>query len=141
MWGNRKYKFLAASPIFNSLLEGERNMRLIKYLASIVAVAVVLSLGAFAKDQNSGKFDLTQTARVGSTTLQPGHYKAEWTGPSNALQISIIQNGKTVATTKGHLKELPTKAENNAVTIKTNTNRVEEIDFNNRTEALILPGM
>lgn len=119
-------------------------MRLIKYLASIVAVAVVLSLGAFAKDQNSGKFDLAQTARVGSTTLQPGHYKAEWTGPNNALHISILQDGKTVATTQGKLKELPTKAEADAVTLRTESDRtkkVEEIDFNNRTEALILPGV
>jgi len=122
-------------------------MRLIQYLASVVAVALLLSLGAFAreaKDHDSGKFELYQSARVGSTTLQPGHYKAEWTGPNNALQISIIRNGKTVVTTQGRLKELPTKAENTAVTIKNarnNTQRVEEIDFNNRTDALVLSGV
>lgn len=119
-------------------------MRFIKYFASVVAVALVLSLGAFAKDHDSGKFELYQTAQVGSTMLQPGHYKAEWTGPNDALQISIIQNGKTVATIHGQLKELPTKAENTAVTVKTasnNTQRVEEIDFNNRTDALLLSGM
>jgi len=121
-------------------------MRLIKYFASVVAVALLLSLGAFAKDKDkdSGKFELYQSARVGSTTLQPGHYKAEWTGPNNALQISIIKNGKTVVTTHGQLKELPTKAENTAVTIKNasnNTQRVEEIDFNNRTDALVLSGV
>lgn len=120
-------------------------MRLVKYFASIVAVAVVLSLGAFAKDRDSGKFDLYQRARVGSTVLQPGHYTAEWSGPNNALQISIIKNGKTIATTHGKLKELATKAENNAVTLKNtssnNPQRVEEIDFNNRTDALVLPGM
>ncbi|HLZ42462.1 MAG TPA: hypothetical protein VKQ11_15950 [Candidatus Sulfotelmatobacter sp.] len=117
-------------------------MRLIKYFASIAVVALVLSLGAFAKDKDSGNFDLTQTARVGSTTLQPGHYKVEWTGPNNALQISIMKYGKTVATAQGKLKELPTKAENDEVTLRTmknHTERVEEIDFNNRTEALVLP--
>ncbi|HEV3513316.1 MAG TPA: hypothetical protein VGS05_16525 [Candidatus Sulfotelmatobacter sp.] len=119
-------------------------MRFIKYFASIVAVALVLSLGAFAKDKDSGNFDLAQTARIGSTTLQPGHYKAEWTGPNNALQISIIQDGKTVATARGQLKELSTKAQADAVTLRTvgnNTQQVEEIDFNNHTDALHLSGM
>ena len=73
--------------------------------------ALVFSLGAFAKDKDkdSGSFDLTQTARVGSTLLQPGHYKAEWTGPKDALQISVLDHGKTVATATGNLKELPSK--------------------------------
>lgn len=117
-------------------------MRLIKYFASIVAVALVLSLGAFAKDKDSGNLNLVQTARVGSTTLQPGQYKVEWTGPNNALQISIMKYGKTIATVQGKLKELPTKAEDNAVTLRTmnnNTKRIEEIDFSHRTEALVLP--
>jgi hypothetical protein len=119
-------------------------MRFIKYFASIAAIALVLSLGAFAKDHDSGQFDLPQAARIGSTTLQPGHYKAEWTGPNNALQVSIIQNGKTVATTQGQLKELPSKAPADAVTLRTvdnNAQQVEEIDFNNHTQALDLSGM
>jgi hypothetical protein len=114
-------------------------MRLMKYLVSFTVVAIVLSLGAFAKDRDSGSFDLGQTARVGTAVLQPGHYKVEWTGPNNALHISIVQNGKTVATTQGQLKELPAKAPYDAIDIKAepdNSHRVEEIDFNNRTEAL-----
>lgn len=119
-------------------------MRLIQYLASLVAIAMVLSLGALAKDRDSGSFDLPRTAQVGSTTLQPGHYKAEWTGSNNALQISIVKDGKTVATTKGTMKELPTKAQNGAVTLRTTNHQsplVEEIDFSNRTDALVLSGV
>jgi len=119
-------------------------MRSMKYLASLLVVAVVLSVGAFAKDHDAGSFDLAQTVQLGSTTLQPGHYKAEWTGPNNALQISIVKDGKTVATAHGTIKELPSKAQSGAVTIRTNgdnSNQVEEIDFSNRTEALVLSGM
>ena len=119
-------------------------MRVIKYLASIVALTTIFSLGAFAKDANSGKFDLTQTARVGSTTLQPGHYKAEWTGSNNALNITILDHGKTVATTHGQLKEMPQKSPYNAVLghpISNNTQQVDEIDFDNRSEALMLDGV
>jgi hypothetical protein len=119
-------------------------MRLIKYLASLVAVAMVLSLGALAKDHDSGSFDLTQAARVGSTTLQPGHYKAEWTGPNNALHVAIVKNGETVATATAKMKELSAKARNGAVVLRTTNNHnplVEEIDFSNRTDALVLSGV
>ena len=109
-----------------------------------MAVAWLLSLGAFAKDVNSGSFDLAETAHVGSTVLQPGHYKAEWSGPKDAVTVSILHDGKTVATTQAKVKELPAKAPYSSVTVKTldnNTTQVDEIDFNHRSEALVLSGM
>ena len=120
-------------------------MRSIQYVASLAVFALVFSLGAFAKDKDrdSGSFDLTQTAQIGSTVLQPGHYKAEWTGPKDALQISVLDHGKTVATATGNLKELPSKAPYNAITLRThrnNTQQVDEIEFNNRNEALVVAG-
>jgi len=73
-------------------------MQFIKYLASILALMLIFSLGALAKDvNNAGKFDLTQPAQIGSTTLQPGHYTAEWTGSNDALNVAILNHGKTVA--------------------------------------------
>jgi hypothetical protein len=116
-------------------------MRPLKYLASFAACLLVLSIGAFAKDTNSGTFDLTQSARVGMTELQPGHYKAEWTGSNSALKVSILENGKTIATAQGKLKELPKAAPYDAVTIRTlsdQSNALEEIQFNNRKAALML---
>lgn len=118
-------------------------MRLIKYVASLSVFALIFTLGAFAKDKDSGSFDLTQSARIGSTMLQPGHYKAEWTGPNDALQISVLEHGKTVATATGNLKELPSKAPYGAVTIRIHRNnmqQVDEIEFNNRTDALMVAG-
>lgn len=118
-------------------------MQPMKYLASVAALAIAFSLGAFAKTSNSGSFDLTDAARIGSTVLYPGHYKAEWTGSDTALQISILQHGKTVATAKGHLKELSSKAPYTAVSTrarKDNSRQVNEIDFNNRTDALVIAG-
>lgn len=110
-------------------------------LASLAAFALVFSLGAFAKETNSGTFDIEQNAKIGRTLLKPGHYKAEWSGPNNALNVTIIDHGKTVATTKGYLKELPTKSPYDAVEFRSDkSQQVDEIDFNNRTEALILAG-
>jgi hypothetical protein len=114
-------------------------MQSLKYVALIAAAALILSVGAFAKDSHSANFDLGETARVGSTILQPGHYKAEWNGPDNALQVSIVQRGKTVATTQGRMKELPSKSPYSAVIIRQdNSQNIDEIDFANRTGALLL---
>ena len=118
-------------------------MQSIRFLTACSVLAFALSLPALAKDANSGNFDLAQTAKVGSTVLHPGHYKAEWTGPNTALQVSILRDGKTVATTQATLKQLPSKAPYDSVTVR-NVNdhitRVDEIDFGNRTQALVLAG-
>lgn len=115
-------------------------MRFARYLGSLIAVGLILCAGAFAKDTNSGNFNLVQKARIGSTMLEPGHYKVEWTGPNNDLTVSVLQKGKTMATTRASLKELPSKSSNDAVTINNRNQRVDEIDFANRTEALALSG-
>lgn len=120
-------------------------MKSLKYFTSFTAVALLfLSAIAFAKDNKSGGFDLAEPAQVGSTTLPPGHYKAEWTGSENSLNISIVEHGKTVATTQGTMKQLPSRAPADEVTLKTgndNSKQIEEIQFNNRSEALMLSGM
>jgi len=118
-------------------------MRASKYFALIATLALMLSVGAFAKDSNSGKFDLQQSAKVGSTVLQPGQYTAEWTGSGDAVKINILQHGKTVATAEGTVKQLPAKSPYSSVSMKTqsdNTPKVDEIDFNNRSEALVIHG-
>ena len=119
-------------------------MQSLKYASSFLAVALLLGAAAFAKDANSGKFTLDESARIGSTVLQPGDYKAEWSGSNAALTISILQHGKTIATTQGTLKELPAKAPTNAISMRTlpdKTEQVDEIDFGHRTEALVFSGM
>ena len=60
--------------------------------------------------------------------LQPGHYKAEWTGPKDALQISVLDHGKTVATATGNLKELPSKSLYSAVTMRIHHNNANQVD-------------
>ena len=112
-------------------------------LASLAVLGLAVSAGAFAKDAQSGKFTLSDAARVGNTDLQPGDYKAQWSGPAENLQISITQNGQTVATTQGKLKNLDKPAPYAAVTERTladQTKQVDEIDFNHSKEALVLGG-
>lgn len=118
-------------------------MRITGFLALLCAFGLCLSTGAFAKAKNEGSFDLAQPATVGATQLQPGHYKAEWTGTNGTVNVAIVQHGKTIATAEGTLKELASKAPYSSVTLKANSNhgnRIQEIDFNNRKEALVLYG-
>ncbi|MGB8989253.1 MAG: hypothetical protein WCC37_21825 [Candidatus Sulfotelmatobacter sp.] len=118
-------------------------MKFAKYLALFVAVALVFSLSAFAKDIHSGKFTLSDPVQVGSTQLAPGNYKAEWNGPADNVKIEIIQNGKTVATTQGKLENLQKPSPYDAVLTKTlanNTKALDEIEFGNHTQTLVLSG-
>ncbi|SRR5208283_903193 len=118
-------------------------MKFVQYFASFAIVAVALSEGAFAKDSNSGNFTLSDTLQVGSTLLGPGNYKAEWNGPAGDVKIEITHNGKTVATTEGKIKNLQQPSPYDAVAVKTlpnSTKAVDEIDFNNRSQALVLGG-
>lgn len=79
---------------------------------------------------------------MGSTELAPGHYKAEWSGPADAVKIEIFENGKTVATVAGQIKNLPRPAPYDSVATKTenDSRTLEEIEFNNRVDALVLGG-
>jgi len=118
-------------------------MKIARYFAAFAIVTLALSLGAFARDNHSGNFTLYETVRVGSADLQPGDYKADWSGPADAVKIDIVKNGKTVATANGQIKNLQQRSPYNAITTKTlqdNTKAVDEIDFNNRSEALVLTG-
>jgi len=114
-------------------------MKSVHFLASFAIVTLVLAATAFAKDNHSGKFDLEDTVEIGSAQLQPGHYKAEWSGPPNDLKINILQHGKTVLTTDGQLKDLRQPAPYDAVLTKSlsdNAKALDEIEFDNRSEAL-----
>ena len=118
-------------------------MKFAKYLASFAVVALVFSVSAFAKDIHSGNFTLSDTVRVGSTQLAPGDYKAEWNGPADNVKIEILQHGKTVATTQGKLENLRKPSPYDAVLTKTldnNAKALDEIEFGNRTQTLVLEG-
>jgi hypothetical protein len=118
-------------------------MKSAQFIASVSVTALALSLGALAKDSNSGNFTVSDKVQIGSTQLAPGNYKAEWTGPANDVKVVITQHGKTVATAEGKLTTLQQPSRYSAVLTKqtnNNTLQLDEIEFNNRSEALQLGG-
>jgi len=114
-------------------------MKCVKYVAVLATLILGLSLGAFAKDKNEGKFTLGNTAKVGSTELKPGDYKVEWQGSGDAVEVKILQGKKVVATTTAKLVEQKEPARADAVTLDNQTSAkiLREIDFGNRKESLV----
>lgn len=118
-------------------------MKYVQYFGLLGIMAFALALSSFAKDVHSGSFTLDDSAQVGPTQLAPGQYKAQWSGPADALKIEILHHGMTVATTEGKIKDLQRPSPYDAVLVKpadNNAKALSEIDFNNRSEALILGG-
>jgi hypothetical protein len=116
-------------------------MKLVRRV-SVIACALLLSTLALAKDKHEGKMNLTEVAKIGSTQLQPGHYKLEWQPEQgNSVRLEVLQHGKTVVTTQAKLKDLPQPSPYDSVAMKRtsqNQQKIEEVDFSNRKEALIL---
>jgi hypothetical protein len=115
-------------------------MKALAHVTALTVLTVALTNITFAASKNQGNFTLLDTARVGSTELRPGDYKAEWTEEAGgAVKVEISQHGKTVATAEGKLKDLQQPAPYNAVVTRTlgdNAQTVDEIDFNKRSQAL-----
>jgi hypothetical protein len=112
-------------------------MKFVKYSAVLAIVTFGLSLGAFAKDRNEGKFSLTEPAQIGSTQLKAGDYKVTWEGTGADVQVKILQGKDVIATTSAKLvdKSLP----QDAVTLSgtSGMKTLEEIDFGGKKQALV----
>lgn len=112
-------------------------MKCAKYVSLLALVVVGLTLGAYAKDQNEGKFTLTETARVGSTQLKPGDYKVTWEGTGAEVQVKILQGKNVVATTSAKL--ISKSGGNDAVILGTGSDvkTIDELDFGKHAQALV----
>jgi len=122
--------------------EGDLKMNFSKYLAIFTAVIFFLPLAAFARERNQGPLRLADPVEIGSTRLEPGTYRVEWSGNGPAVQVNILQGKKTVATTSGKLKKLQRPSADDDVILRPVANSdlrtIAEIDLNHRREALQL---
>ena len=115
-------------------------MRFAKYSIGLMLLAMSISLTAFAKDKNEGKFTLSSPAQMGTTQLQPGDYKVTWDGSGSEVQVKILQGNNVVATTSAKLVQKERPAPYSAVTLSTPTNgtaTVNELSFDKRKESLV----
>lgn len=107
---------------------------------SLFAIVSLVPAVAFAKKRDQGGFQLTDPVRIGSSQLEPGAYKVEWTGRGPNLKVDFVRNNRIVATTTGELVTLQQRSPYDDVVLRQTKDgkaqTIEEIDFSNRTEAL-----
>jgi hypothetical protein len=112
-------------------------MKFVKSSAVLALVALSLSLGAFAKDKNEGKFTLSNPASVGSTQLRPGDYKATWEGSGSDVQVKILQGKNVVATSSAKLVDNPTRQDSVTVSGDGGARTLDQIDFSSGHKSLV----
>jgi len=78
-------------------------MKHVRYFALLSVLAVLSPLGAFARDKNHRSVDIPNAMRVEGVQLEPGHYKLQIQGTGPDVQVTFLQNGKTVGTVPGTL--------------------------------------
>jgi hypothetical protein len=111
-------------------------MKLMKYFALLAFVAT-LTLGAFAKSQNEGKFTLSDDVQVGSTQLKAGDYKATWEGTGSDVQVKILKGKEVVATVPAKLEDKPSGQSSVSVGRVNGTKSLVGIDFGGLHKGLV----
>lgn len=112
-----------------------------KYLVLAGMALLLLPWTMFGKEKNQANMNLDVPVLVGSTRLEPGSYKVEWSGTKPEVHVKILQHDKTVAVTSAQLVSY-SNPDDAVVTdpppanMKTRT--LKEIDFARRKEALQL---
>jgi hypothetical protein len=112
-------------------------MKFVKYAAVLGLVTLSMSLSVLAKDNNEGKFTLSDPVQLGSTQLKPGDYKATWEGTGPEVQVKILQGKNVVATTSAKLVDSPSSQDSVAVGTANNSRTLQEIDFGKLRKALV----
>jgi hypothetical protein len=126
-----------SASAFNRGIIEEKRMKSMKYVALLALVASSLTLGAFAKDKNEGKFTLSDPVQLGSTQLKPGDYKVVWDGTGSDVQVKILQGKNVVATTPAKLVDKPTSQDSVSLGTANGKKTLLEIDFGGLRKSLV----
>jgi hypothetical protein len=98
---------------------------------------------AFAgTDTHKGSFSIGTPAQIAGTQLAAGDYKLKWDGNGPTAQVSVIHNGKVVATVPARVQTLAQKPTQDSVAVKTNNGvrTVTLIQFDGKNYALEIGG-
>ena len=112
-------------------------MKYVRYVALLAALAVLTPLGALARDKNQRSVDIPDAVQVGGKQLEAGHYKLQIEGAGPDVQVSFLQNGKTVATVPGKLKTNDNEVTQDAIVTDSANKTLDEIQFRRDKESLV----
>jgi hypothetical protein len=115
-------------------------MKQVKYATLLFILALISSIGSFAKDNNRHSVEIPDSVQVGGTQLKPGKYDVQWQGTGPEIQVTFVHDGKTVATVPGTLKANDPNVTQDDIVIDTtsaNAKTLKEIDFSHNKESLV----
>jgi hypothetical protein len=118
-------------------------MKFVKYLMLSAMFTLLIPASGFARTKDQGTMMLMQAAEIGSTQLQPGTYKVEWSGTGPTVHVNILHHRNVVASTTAELKTDDSAVSQDAVVIKPAANnsseeQIAEIDFGKHKQALVI---
>ena len=100
-----------------------------------VVAALVLSLPIWART-DSAHLVVEHTVTIGAQQLEPGTYNIRANDGGKEISIARADNGRVVASVPCEWVQLPQKARQTAV--RFDADRVVEIDFSGKTEAVAI---
>lgn len=102
----------------------------------VLAAIVAFAAPVFARGM-SQPLEVNQPTEIGGVTLQPGTYKVMADPSSNQVLVKRAKDGKLMATVEGKIITLNHKAVYGAIVM--NGQRIHEIEFAGKTEAIEIP--
>lgn len=93
----------------------------------VLFLALAVGMTALAANGSKGDFQISSPVQVNGTTLPAGDYTAKWEGTGPAVQVSIVRNGKTLATVPAKLVQSEQKAADNAAEIQNGNSGQREL--------------
>jgi hypothetical protein len=94
-------------------------MKLNKLAVPLLALGLLGSSAAFARESNQTTLHLREKINVNGKVLNPGRYTVDWQGSGPAVQVDILRGKETVATAPAHLAEQPTRNDSDAYAFST----------------------
>ena len=111
-------------------------MKHVRYFALLSMLAVLSPLGALARDKNQRSVDIPNAMRVEGVQLEPGHYKLQIQGTGPDVQVTFLQNGKTVGTVPGKLTN-DNEITQDSIVMDSANKTLDEIHFRRDKESLV----
>jgi len=113
-----------------------RNFR--NLILAVTALALMMSVAAFAREKNHHNVVIPQVVQVGSSRLAPGEYTMEWNEKGSTAEVNFLQRGKSMAQASAKIVNLGHPAASDSVIIKAevgNAEDLEQIEFSGKKEA------
>ena len=106
-----------------------------KRLLSVLTVASLMTIAAFAVDAGSGTVRLDSAVKVGSTDVPAGSYKVTWTGSGDNAQVTLKQ-GKYTVTAPAQVVDAKHSKDAFATKTENGARVLTEIQFKDKTLVL-----